>query len=65
MHRDLVRELHFEGGGLLTEPLDDEASVIHVSNNHCTNVISDVENVGHRGWHNEGVGDLLLGADND
>ena len=61
----LVEELELELSGLLAEPRDHEAGIVHVADDDCANAVTDVEDVGNRAGYDHLVGDLPLRAHND
>lgn len=61
----LVEELELKLSGLLAEPSNHEAGIVHVANDDCANAIADIEDVGNRAGHDHLVGDLPLCTNND
>lgn len=57
-----VSKIVFEFRGLLSQPRDYHAAIIHVSHNHSTDVIADVENTCDRIAYNQRIRYFLLSA---
>ena len=62
MHWDLITILEFELRGLLAEPGDEEAGVVHVADEDAADDVADGEDVGDGVGHDELVGHALLSA---
>jgi hypothetical protein len=64
MYWNFISILKLELSSSISEPLNNELSIIHVSHNNCATAVTDVEDVGNRVWNDELVRNLLLSADN-
>jgi len=63
VHWHLIPVLELELGRALSQPLDDELSVVHVSHSNASSCVADIEDVCYWGRNNQLIRYFLLGAD--
>ena len=65
MNWNFVAPFKFKFSSFHSHPLDDVASVVHVSNNDTSDIVSEVEYVIDRIGYNKGVGYFLFRANDN